>query len=86
MYFKALIGHKLNMCTHPYEGIVIVYDVSSNARTLLCRYCEATEDYNFECQTPMRTLHFCMVLVLMYVLCCVGIVRQQKNTIMNIKS
>jgi hypothetical protein len=62
-----------------------MYDVSFNVRTLLCGYCEATKDYNFECQALMRTLHFCTMLVLMYVLCCAGIVRQQKNTILNVK-
>jgi hypothetical protein len=49
------------------EGNAFLGDVTSIIRTLMCRYCKATKDYILECQTLMRVLHFCVMLVLTYV-------------------
>jgi sugar phosphate permease len=65
--------HKSNICTHPYEGNAFLYDVSAIVGTLLCGYCAAIKNYNLECQTLMKVLHFCMMLIAMYILYCVDI-------------
>jgi hypothetical protein len=49
-----------------------------------CEYCEIAKDYNPECQTLMRVMNLCMMLILVYVLYYAAIVRQQKITFLNL--
>ncbi len=50
------------------EGITFLYDVGCSVYVLLCEYCETIKDKNPKCQTLMRVMHFCVMLVIMYVL------------------
>jgi len=65
--------------------IAFLYYVSSNVHPLLCEYCEITKDYNLECQTLMRVMNICLMLILVYVLYYATIVKQQKITFLNPK-
>jgi hypothetical protein len=65
--------------------IAFLYDVSYNVHTMFCGYCEITKDYNLECQTLMRVMHFYLLLILVYVLYYAAIVRQQNITFLNPK-
>ncbi len=51
---------------------------------LYCEYCEIAKDYNPKCQTLMRVMNLCMMLILVYVLYYAAIVRQQKITFLNL--
>ncbi len=68
------------------KGIIFMYDVNFNVHILLCRHYKTIEDNNLKCQTLMWVLFFHMMLIQMYVLCCVGIVKQQEIRTLNVKS
>jgi hypothetical protein len=63
---------------NPNEGITYLCDDSFSIHNGWCKYCEALKDFKPKCETSMRVLQLCMMLVLMYILCFVGIVRHQK--------
>lgn len=73
-YYKAL-----KRLPNPNEGITSLCDDSFNIHNGRWKYCQMPKDFKRECETPMRVLHLCTMLVLMYILCCVGIVRHQKD-------
>jgi hypothetical protein len=50
------------------ESTTFLYDVGFNVYALLCGYCKAIKDKNPKCQTLMKVMHFCVMLVLVYVL------------------
>jgi len=60
------------------EGNAFIGDVTSSVCTLMCRYYETTKDYIHECQSMMKVLLICMMLVLVSIFCCEGITKQQK--------
>jgi hypothetical protein len=61
------------------EGIISLCDDSFSIHSEHCKYCEVPKDSKPKCETPMTILHLCMMLILMYIFCCVGIVRHQKD-------
>lgn len=65
--------------------IAFLYDVSSNVHIMFCEYYEVAKDYNLECQSLMRVMHFYLMLILVYVLYYATIVRQQNITFLNPK-
>jgi hypothetical protein len=62
-----------------------MYDVSFNVHILLCGHYKTIEDNNLKCQTLMGVFIFCMMLVIVYVLCCANIVKQQEIRTLNVK-
>jgi hypothetical protein len=62
-FCMMLIAMYAFYCVH----IAFLYGVSSNVHTMLCGYCKATKYYNLECQTLMKVMHLCLMLVLVYV-------------------
>jgi hypothetical protein len=44
-------------------------DVGFSVYSLMCKYCEATEDKNPKCQIlSMRVMHFWVMLIIVYVI------------------
>jgi len=59
------------------DGNAFLGDVSFSVYSLMCKYCEATEDKNPKCQIPlMRVMHFWVMLILVYVILRVDIAKQ----------
>jgi hypothetical protein len=52
---------------------------------MMCKYYETTKDYILKCQSMMRVLLNYMILVLVYILYCEGIAKQQKIRTLNVK-
>jgi hypothetical protein len=68
----------------PQWRYFFLYDVSYSVYLLLCKYCEATNNKNPKCQTLMKVRHLWVMLVVVYILWCADITKQQKITFMNV--